>query len=789
MLISPPSLHHRQQQQSDADWLASILPDPSVGRYPLSTGFEWHGGIHVLLNGSGEANTVRAIASGNVIHFRDCGPGELRPEPDSPIARFGLNSPGCVVMRHETEIGAGPDGHVVFFSVYQHLANLKPAVRDAFKTGKLLPRKQALGQSGYAGGKAGFHFEIFCNSENLRRLTGRTGGLLPLTQHGRDNILFGDIHFYLPAATPLYRFANEQADWSPRHASLRPASHTDRPLFVTLQFDKGNISLYTRQQQGQHYPLLPDTHRPAYWHNYEAGMAKLAGKIADQYPAASASAVYELLRFGRLVAREQHSALPAQLPHWHQINTPTGWHWVNLASNDIKKYSDADFPHWLGWTWIDDDPSDDGLCQSPTLHGWLLPPGQPKTRDSLLAAIPAQQARLSRTICRFPTEWDSNKVDARYGWVRQESAFNPKSEVMSAADYRVYKIKIEMLSFWQQILPRSMVQAGKSCYQEERNLYDRSLEDHIWHFHPREFIQVFRKCKWLSSVEMEMAVLPEAKPKQGPNAEEQIRRYKIPLNLAMRKYLIDTGLRCSHFIGQGCVESNALKSMVETAQYQDYVLKIGKRYIDESLIYYEMKEKDWWGSKQKDRVDIFNHTRYTTTGTISGNSYAWRNGNIDTIDAQKFRGRGFKQLTGRSNYAQYWRYRGWLAKSSFDEYWWDDPAYKNRQPEKMKRRPAIINNPHIIAIDPYNCIDSGAYFITAERPQIKLHMQSMNDNSIIEVSRAINGGIYAKEQRIKQSYRAYHVLGDEIEPKDKKEYLSKYVERFTLAIEKQGHEK
>lgn len=61
MLISPPSLRHSQQQQSDADWLASILPDLSVGRYPLSTRFEWHGGIHVLLNGSGEANTVAPL--------------------------------------------------------------------------------------------------------------------------------------------------------------------------------------------------------------------------------------------------------------------------------------------------------------------------------------------------------------------------------------------------------------------------------------------------------------------------------------------------------------------------------------------------------------------------------------------------------------------------------------------------------------------------------------------------------------------------------------------------------
>jgi predicted chitinase len=107
----------------------------------------------------------------------------------------------------------------------------------------------------------------------------------------------------------------------------------------------------------------------------------------------------------------------------------------------------------------------------------------------------------------------------------------------------------------------------------------------------------------------------------------------------------------------------------------------------------------------------------------------------------------------------------------------------------MKRRPAIINNPHIIAIDSYNCIDSGAYFIAAERPKTKLYMQSMNDNSIIEVSRAINGGLNGKEQRIKQSYRAYHVFGDEIEPKYEKEYHSKYIERFTLTIAKQGHEK
>ena len=73
----------------------------------------------------------------------------------------------------------------------------------------------------------------------------------------------------------------------------------------------------------------------------------------------------------------------------------------------------------------------------------------------------------------------------------------------------------------------------------------------------------------------------------------------------------------------------------------------------------------------------------------------------------KFRGRGFKQLTGRSNYAQYWVFRGWLcAGRDFDPAWWVRPKNHNMPPP----RPAPIPDPQRISTVPFNCIDSGGQF-------------------------------------------------------------------------------
>ena len=772
MIISPPTLHSPQGNKTDEAWLDALLPDQTLGGYPVTSHFEWHGGLHLKLAGTGEANTIRAIANGNVMHYRDCGLGELSPPDDSPLKHLGLDTPGCVVLRHETEIGAGKDGCVVFYSVYQNLGKLDPAVITAYQTGKILPRKHPLGKAGYAGGIGGCHFEIFCTTENLRRLTGRTGGDLPLNKNGREHVLFGDLHFHLPSGTPYYQFSNDKPNQGPSHATLPPSGKTTEALYVALHFAGGNISLQTRRHQDEQYPLLPIAAAPVYWQGYEIGMAARADHIADLHPGVSASVVFELLRFGRLITKDNHHPLPASVPHWHKIATPSGMAWVNLNTPAITKYSDADFPHWLGWRFINDDPSDDGLCQSPTLHNWLLPGNTPKTKAALLAALPKQQSRLARAICRFPSEWDLNKLDARYGWTQKESPLNPAADVLTPASYAKLKTKISLLTFWEKIRDRTQASPAKQYYPEEEAQYDRTLEDAVWHFHPREFIKLFRKCRWLNSVEMEMVMLPPINRKLPRRHKELIKRYKDSLNLTVRKYLFDIGHRSSHFYGQGRVESGGLTSMVETAQIQipaheeggKIVKAKGGDPIPRSLIAYEIRERTWWGSEQKDRSDVFDKVRKNSAGGDAGPPYSWLYGNMDGEDAQKFRGRGFKQLTFRGNYVNYWVYRGWLKKNSFDASWWDDPAYARKDKKAMKRRPAIIDNPAVLAYDAHAAIDSGGFYMAGERAGIQLKMAAVTASSITEVTQAINGGTRALPERKAHTFRADYILNDALTP-------------------------
>ncbi len=778
MIISPPTLHSPQGNKTDEAWLDALLPDQTLGGYPVTSHFEWHGGLHLKLAGTGEANTIRAIANGNVMHYRDCGLGELSPPDDSPLKHLGLDTPGCVVLRHETEIGAGKDGCVVFYSVYQNLGKLDPAVITAYQTGKILPRKHPLGKAGYAGGIGGCHFEIFCTTENLRRLTGRTGGDLPLNKNGREHVLFGDLHFHLPSGTPYYQFSNDKPNQGPSHATLPPSGKTTEALYVALHFAGGNISLQTRRHQDEQYPLLPIAAAPVYWQGYEIGMAARADHIADLHPGASASAVFELLRFGRLIAKDNHHPLPASVPHWHKIATPSGMAWVNLNTPAITKYSDADFPHWLGWRFINDDPSDDGLCQSPTLHNWLLPGNTPKTKATLLAALPKQQSRLARTICRFPSEWDLNKLDARYGWTQKESPLNPAADVLTPASYAKLKTKVSLLTFWEKIRDRTQASPAKQYYPEEEAQYDRTLEDAVWHFHPREFIKLFRKSRWLNSVEMEMVMLPPISKDFPRRHKELIKRYKDSLNLTVRKYLFDTCYRSSHFYGQGCVECEKLTNMTEVAQAQDYAIPKGGEKLKDSYQKHEESLGHWWGKLPEEKVEFYAREKYRSDGKKYANSYNWRNGNLDGDDAQKFRGRGFKQLTFLDNYTKYWVYRGWLKKESFDANWTADPAYKKKNRSLLKKHPPIISNPEAISLNPYNCIDSGGFYLAGIRTAIKLTMQSVNEETIKKVTHAINGGDIGLPDREKETYRVDYILGDTTTIPKSCNWKNSYIPRF-----------
>ncbi len=84
----------------------------------------------------------------------------------------------------------------------------------------------------------------------------------------------------------------------------------------------------------------------------------------------------------------------------------------------------------------------------------------------------------------------------------------------------------------------------------------------------------------------------------------------------------------------------------------------------------------------------------------------------------------------------------------------------------MKRRPALINNPQMITTTPYNCIDSGGFYITCFRREVLKAMDkdklTISHDVVSAVTKAINGSDNGLVERKFVSKIAAGYLLDEI---------------------------
>ncbi|WP_116148177.1 M23 family metallopeptidase [Paraburkholderia sp. BL27I4N3] len=186
MIISPPFLSAAHPQQNDAmptaDAGNTVVPDgdvcaanmlecaPGNGAYPVSFNLGWHGGAHLKapLDGN-QVTSVRAIADGTIVYVRQT---DTTHKPTLQYRNVRTDD-GCVVIRHDTEIGEGDNAKVTYYSVYMHLQ----AALSSLSVGKKVYRKDILGTPGQIYGQfPQIHFEIVCNEANLRKFIGRAPG-------------------------------------------------------------------------------------------------------------------------------------------------------------------------------------------------------------------------------------------------------------------------------------------------------------------------------------------------------------------------------------------------------------------------------------------------------------------------------------------------------------------------------------------------------------------------------------------------------------------------------------
>ena len=699
MLISPPFLPPRGTNQNDAAYLDAAMRTVSHGQFPVSNKLAWHGGLHLEAPVRGnKREPVRAIADGIVVYVRQPTP---RPADTEQVDRhalgyLGWTDDGCVIIRHDTTIGAQGDTEIQvrFYSIYMHLLEVHGATQ-----GQSIYRKAELGIAGSFEGQANLiHFEIICNDDNLKLLLGRNTGDLNINTEGRTDTFFGEIYFKLPAGTQVY----------PQRPALNQTTGTGgtaltEEMFVGIRHGGGSAQITSYQSNGATVGAALTEN------NAEYDLYRNAGRIVEAYRTAGAgqvpahSAVYELLRFGRILGPDPLS--PIDTPHWRQINTPTGQGWVNLNATNVTRYSDADAPHWAGWKIIEDYQNSDSRCDIDIIRkaldedqNGIITQTEAETRLS----NPDVRRSLRGLVCKFPTEWQHADIATRWNWLTTEGPNSSTSNTpslggntyLSTSDFTEFQRHVEALAFWEDAALEGM----KSVH---------------WHFHPVKFIEHFRKCGWLSSGELNR-VLSVASA-EGKARAEAIR---IISNKILRKNLISTSpLRSAHFLAQVGHETG----------WWQYRREIGNdryfRTMYEVITSQEAAEDFRSGLAQRlgltRRGETEQQYAARRPADVQEKAAALHNGAANANvggqvgDGSRFRGRGFLQITGRRNYTSYATYRG--------QDFTTDP------------------NPDLIAGIDYNACDASGFFWSRENVNKEASISSER-SQVTRVGGLVNRG-------------------------------------------------
>jgi predicted chitinase len=443
-----------------------------------------------------------------------------------------------------------------------------------------------------------------------------------------------------------------------------------------------------------------------------------------------------LLRFGRIVNNTNETLTPADVPHWREIILPTAagastqTAWVNLnnqnGAHTVRVFSDADFPHWRGWKICDDDASVDSRCDAAGVKRLLdedgdgnITPTERRTR----MVMPEVQEAMRRVICSFPTEWNSATIDAHWSWLKTQTVENP--EPLSDEDFTRFGNHLRALCFTSD----DLITATR-------------------HFHPRGFIEQFRKCSWLKVQELAATCPrymfyntdnPAAAFTQAGNlytltlqtAITRLAPYTIHLNRCIRKY-VEGKQRTAFFLSQVLLETDRWRTHSNYGLLREHGYGTPNNAVSTAIQYYAA----FFGRGIMQLTWAGNYKVYGTYKNIPNHqgAYVERRQNIQpriTATSQHY-----------SSNPQVHHQDGSITIDNTKLFQWS-PRY----------------DPDIISENAHYACDSGGYFwVSTPIPSSQTNLNRLADrvysaNNIREISRVVNGGGNGYTDR--QAYSAF----------------------------------
>lgn len=638
MLISYPILPADADSQDEATRLTRMLAmtQSDRGLYPITTGNRWHGGVHLTPGDE----PIRAIADGTIVAYRKT--------PDTlNYAGQGDYDTSFVLIRHETE--SGEHTPLVFYSLYMHLqpfSRMNQARQDQIiqclreaptsedvviaQTNTRVWRKEVLGFGGQLYGRPTVHFEIFATDADFQRFW-RDRNAIAAGGHGSDDV-FGNTYFILPAGRPFaerhpHAATPHRIDLPGRNAfydlPVGQAGQNADPLLVIVKLSRGQriTTSFRLDAHGRPAAVLGELVQDA----YEYELFRLATALYPDCP----SAGFEYLRFGRILGPDRTT----RDENWQLVPYADGASgYLDLAAqaNHVTVLSDADFP--LLWEKLDEGQAasaTDGMANLPRLNELLQLPPEPTTPSlyappdfATRASDDNVQAHLRHVICKHPSEWDATDLATRYAALRQ-----PGNPLQAGTAWQQFKAHVEKMAFW----PKT------------------GLERSVWHFHPLQFIQHYRKCLWLSEKEIRQLVPKKVVRGVGagwrgpffyervPGNGRLIATHRVRLNEMWRKYAVTTHRRLAAFVGNSVQETAWWRTLEEGGGAQTrYAPWYGRGFLQ---LTWEENYRTYWGFVGKDlhpasatqiaswRADVSSNP-YDAANS-AGAYWSWKNANSE----------------------------------------------------------------------------------------------------------------------------------------------------------------